>query len=83
MDSNTGLSIGSRHGLGKVKHIDIVFLWVQDAVISKRVSLGKQPTLDMLADLLTKPLEQARVRMLLERMNYFFTAGRHSLALDV
>ena len=25
MDSNTGLSIGSRHGLGKVKHIDIVF----------------------------------------------------------
>ena len=60
MDSNTGLSIGSRHGLGKVKHIDIVFLWVQDAVISKRISLGKQPTLDMLADLLTKPLEQAR-----------------------
>lgn len=83
MDSNTGLSIGSRHGLGKAKHIDIVFLWVQDAVISKRISLRKQPTLDMLADLLTKPLEQARVRMLLERMNYFFTAGRHSLALDV
>ena len=28
MDATTGLSIGSRHGLGKVKHIDTVFLWV-------------------------------------------------------
>ena len=26
MDATTGLSIGSRHGLGKVKHIDTVFL---------------------------------------------------------
>ena len=26
MDTTTGLSIGSRHGLGKVKHIDTVFL---------------------------------------------------------
>ena len=83
MDSTTGLSIGSRHGLGRVKHLDTIFLWVQDAVNAKRISLGKQPTLKMLADLLTKPLDQARVRTLLEGMNYFYATGRHGLALDV
>ena len=82
LDSNTGLAIASRHGLGKVKHIDTVFLWVQEAVNSGRIALGKKPTVDMLADMLTKPLDQSRVRMLLERMNYHFQDGRHSLALD-
>ena len=83
MDSNTGLAIASRHGLGRVKHVDTIFMWVQDAVSSGRIALGKKPTLDMLADLLTKALDQARMQMLLERMNYHFRDGRHSLALDV
>lgn len=83
MDSNTGLSIASRRGLGRVKHVDTIFLWVQDAVASGRISLGKKPTADMLADLLTKAMDQARMRMLLERMSYHFCDGRHSLALDV
>ena len=39
MDASTGLSIGSRHGLGRVKHIDTVFLWVQDVVASGRISI--------------------------------------------
>ena len=66
-----------------MKHVDTVFLWVQDAVATGRLVLGKKPTADMLADLLTKPMEQARIRMLLERMNYHFTEGKHHLALDV
>ena len=28
MDANTGLSIALRHGLGRVKHVDTVYLWV-------------------------------------------------------
>ena len=27
MDATAGIAIGSRRGLGKVKHIDTVFLW--------------------------------------------------------
>ena len=60
-----------------------VFLWTQDAVAKGRISFGKKPTAEMLADLLTKPLEQARVRYLLECMNYYYAEGRHHLALDV
>ena len=51
MDATTGLAIGSRHGLGKVKHIDTVFLWGQEVATSGRAKLYKRPTADMLADL--------------------------------
>ena len=69
MDASTGLSIGSRHGLGRVKHIDTVFLWVQDVVTSGRIALGKKHTDEMLADLLTKPLDRARIQHLLQGLN--------------
>ena len=29
MDTTAGIAIGSRRGLGRVKHIDTVFLWVR------------------------------------------------------
>ena len=62
MDATKGLSIGSRHGLGKVKHIDTVFLWAQDQILSGKAKLLKKHTDDMLADLFTKPLEAQRMR---------------------
>ena len=83
MDASTGLSMGSRHGLGRVKHIDTVFLWVQDAVSNGKISLGKKHTDEMLADLLTKPLDRSRIQYLLSGMNYHYTEGRHHLALNV
>ena len=70
MDASTGLSIGSRHGLGRVEHVDTVFLWVQDTVESGKLSFGKKNTEEMLADLLTKPLEGARIERLLNGLNY-------------
>lgn len=82
MDATTGLAIGSRHGLGKVKHIDTVFLWAQQVVIDGKAKLYKKDTKDMLADLFTKPLDAQRSRMLLSRMNYNFSEGRHHLALS-
>ena len=82
MDATTGLSIGSRHGLGKVKHIDTVFLWAQDAVLTGKAKLYKKSTQEMLTDLFTKPLDAGRMKMLLEKLNYRFCGGRHHLALD-
>lgn len=61
MDATTGLAIGSRHGLGRVKHIDTVFLWAEKVVTLGRAKLYKKSTADMLADLYTKPLEAQRI----------------------
>ena len=82
MDATRGLLIGSRHGLGKVKHIDTVFLWAQDKILSGKAKLLKKHTDDMLADLFTKPLEAQRMQKLLRNLNYHFSEGRHHLALD-
>ena len=50
MDATAGIAIGSRRGLGRVKHIDTVFLWVQRMVPEDKISLGKKPTKEMQAD---------------------------------
>ena len=55
LDATTGIAIGSRRGLGKVKHISTVFLWVQDLVTEGRLQLSKKHTSETLADFLTKP----------------------------
>jgi len=47
MHATTGLPIGSRHGLGRVKHIDTVFLWAEEVVTSGRAKLYQKSTADM------------------------------------
>eukprot|EP00435_Cladocopium_sp_Y103_P037439 s2580_g9.t3 len=47
--------MGSRRGLGKAKHVDTQYHWVQDRVAKRYFRLKKVDTGDMLADVLTKP----------------------------
>eukprot|EP00439_Symbiodinium_sp_Y106_P084392 s1430_g25.t1 len=70
MDASAGISIGSRRGLGQVKHIDTCYLWVQEIVDQGRIRLKKVNTQDMLADLMTKPLDGQTATKLLGRMGY-------------
>ena len=65
MDASAGIAIGSRKGLGMVKHIDTIFLWAQEVVASGRLKVGKRATGDMLADLLTKAVPEATMDKLL------------------
>ena len=81
MDATAGLAIGSRRGLGKFKHIDIVFLGAQEVINSGRASVGKKDTREMLADMLTKPVSGPSMRLLLEGMGYYFADGKHALGL--
>ena len=54
MDATAGKAIGSRRGLGKVKHLDTIFLWVQEHVTSGRIAIGKIHTTMNFADILAK-----------------------------
>ena len=80
MDASAGISIGSRRGLGRVKHIDTVFLWVQQIVTQWRVRLGKKGADEMLADILTKPVNEKIMERMLRGMAFFFEEGKHRLA---
>ena len=79
MDATAGMAIGSRRGLGRVKHTDTVYLWVQEVVNSGRVTIGKKDTKEMLVDILTKPVAWSILHHMLESMGYRFLDGRHQL----
>ena len=52
--SNAAISICSRQGLGKMRHLDTHTLWIQQVVRSRRIDLRKVKGEENPADLLTK-----------------------------
>jgi hypothetical protein len=54
MDASAAKAIASRKGCGKVRHIDVATLWVQEKVANKEVKLVKVAGHENLADILTK-----------------------------
>ena len=51
--------IVSLQGIGKLKHIDVAYLWIQDEVRSHRLRVRRVRSEDNVADLGTKPLSKA------------------------
>ena len=81
MDANAGISIGSRRGLGQVKHIDTQFLWVQEVYNCREMIIGKRDTKEMLADFLTKPVDELTILKCLTGLNMHYEAGKHKMSL--
>ena len=67
-DSTAGRGIAHRKGCGKVKHLSIRELWLQDLVQEDKVRVVKESTLTNLADVGTKALSGARVSELARMM---------------
>ena len=81
MDATAGIAIGNRRRVGRVKHIDTVFLWVQAMVTEGKVTLGKKPTNEMLADFLTKHVDAATVLNCMTGLGMKFQSGEGKLTL--
>ena len=68
--------------------MDTRFLWVQEYVDSGRIRLREVSTGDMLADLMTKPLDGGTMQKLLTRMCYYvitstlYEAFLHEINVD-
>ncbi len=80
MDASAGKAMAERRGVGKVRHIATQFLWVQQRVKEGELAFAKATTTDNLADLMTKPLIEARIQYLLTKMNMHWQEGRCKLA---
>ena len=80
MDATAGAAIGSRRGFGKVKHLGTSFLWVQDYVISGRITVKKVHTSQNLADVLTKPTAGSALWRIMEALNFISVGGKSSQA---
>jgi len=53
---------------GRLKHLDLKYLWLRDEVASNKVSIHHCPTASMPADLLTKPLVLSKVQKCCDMM---------------
>ena len=81
-DSSACLGTAGRLGLGKAKHISTAYLWVQQVLRDKLVTLGKVWGEVNRSDLGTKHLAAPRMWLLLGNAGYHRTAGKHDLALS-
>ncbi len=68
-DSSSAKSLIERRGLGKNRHLQTKFLWIQERLALKDFVLKKVATAKNLADLMTKALSAATIRQHLLSMS--------------
>ena len=69
-DSSAAIGTASRIGIGKIKHLDVGWLWIQDLVKQGKVALKKINGKVNPADLLTKPKSAAEAVRLSASVGY-------------
>ena len=69
-DAEAARTTASRQGVGKIRHLEVRLLWLQDVVRSGIMSLSKVWTKTNPADTLTKPMSVRETSELLERVGY-------------
>ena len=79
-DATTGKSIASRRGLGKVRHISVNELWIQELVQNKPITIVKIKNKFNPSDILTKHLGRADIEMIMEHVQHVFEQGRAAAA---
>ena len=57
-DASAAKGIAHKRGVGKVRHIEVSQLWVQDKVATGKLSIRKVGTKDNVADMLTKHISR-------------------------
>ena len=80
-DAVAGRGIAMRRGLGKVRHLDTQFLWVQDIFSRGKAGCKKIRSQDNPGDLFTKYLGAADLIKFCVALNYHFIAGTAKSAL--
>ena len=82
-DSSAAIGIAYRQGLGKVRHLDVQQLWIQQRVLSRELKLLKVMGVDNIADMMTKHLAADLIKTITEQMNFFAIEGRAATAPTV
>ena len=76
IDSSSAKSIASRRGLGRLRHVAVHLLWLQERVAARDVDLFKVSGQANPSDLLTKHLGQEDMHRYMKFMHYHIYSGR-------
>ena len=79
-DASTGKAIASRRGLGKVRHIEVSNLWVQEKIKNGDIEVQKIKNSYNPSDVLTKHLNEFMMMECMGFIDLHFAEGRHALA---
>ena len=79
-DASAAKGMANRRGLGKVRHIAVNQLWIQDRVAKGDLSINKVNGKENIADILTKHVSAEDIRVHLHRIGQSITTRRHSIA---
>ena len=75
-DSSTARGIIHRAGLGKLRHLETGYLWLQAAVKAKKLQIRKVLGTENPADVLTKHLSSADMWKNIEKLHMWPEEGR-------
>ena len=65
-DATAAIGMAKREGLGRVRHVAVADLWVQQLIRTGKATVHKCPGIVDPADLLTKGLSRDRIRSLMQ-----------------
>ena len=78
-DSSACKGICQRTGLGKIRHIDVAMLWLQDLVRKGKIQMSKLPGKENPADLLTEYLPGVKVAAISRALGFCVESGRSNI----
>ena len=79
-DASAAKGIANRRGFGKVRHIAVNQLWIQDRVARGDLTIEKVNGKENIADILTKHVNAEDIRVHLRKTGRAITQGRHAIA---
>eukprot|EP00972_Heterocapsa_arctica_P034668 5105155-Heterocapsa_arctica.AAC.1 len=72
MDASAALGLINRQGLGKARHVETQWLWIQQATREGRVTMNKIPGKENPADLSTKPLNKDMIDGFMKALGFCY-----------
>ena len=79
-DASAALGIVRRQGLGKLRHLNVRYLWMQEQVREKKLAVAKVAGAENPADLVTKHLSFDKIQLHLAKLGMKLSAGRATSA---
>ena len=78
-DSSAAKGICSRRGLGKVRHIELCELWLQEKVAEGKITIVKIPGAENISDCLTKAAARESIVLHTLGTHQVIRKGRHRI----
>ena len=83
VDSNAAIGTVNRKGNGKLRHVRVGILWIQEKVEEGEVSVRKVAGEENPADLLTKNVNAAKIEKYMNLIGEQYRDGRAEVSLEL